>query len=258
MRSASDTEIEIPFPDTGDLHLRFTVGACRLRLTPGEGDHWVKGTYNDPTGNLPLRIDQEGGNVRFSHQPTWTDIFGWLAGTPRLELALGNARPYALSFESGASEVSLDLGGLPITRLTAKHGAGRMEIDFPSRNPQAMSLLSLGAGAGDTLVRNLANANCAEMIIEGGAASYRFDFGGELQRDAHVRISTGVSSLEISIPRTTAAKVTPESVLGGMDVDDGFIKKEGAFWTDAAIAGRSPGITIHASVALGKLRLRAT
>jgi hypothetical protein len=258
MANVHETAINVPFPDAGDLQLRFAVGACRLRIRPEDQEGWVSGTYQDPTGNLPFRIDQEGSTVRIVHQPDWINFFGWLSGVPRFDLNLGKAKPYNLTFESGASEASLDLGGLPLTRLAIKHGAGKIEMDFSSPNPEAMSLLSLAAGAGETTARNLANANCAEMVIEGGAASYRFDFGGQLQRDTHVRISSGVSSVELIIPRATAAKVTPESVMGGIDAGDGFTKKEGAFWTEAALAGQSPLLTIQASVALGSLRLRAT
>jgi hypothetical protein len=36
------------------------------------------------------------------------------------------------------------------------------------------------------------------------------------------------------------------------------MKKEGAFWTEAAMAGKTPVLTIHANVAIGALSLRTT
>jgi hypothetical protein len=121
-----------------------------------------------------------------------------------------------------------------------------------------MSLLKLDSGAVGLTMNNLANANFAEMTVDGGAAGYVFDFGGSLQRDAYVRITTGMASVEVRIPSTTAAKITTESVLGGLDVGDGFTKKEGAFWTEAATAGTTPVLTIHANVTIGALSLRTT
>jgi hypothetical protein len=121
-----------------------------------------------------------------------------------------------------------------------------------------MSLLDLDAGAVSIEMKNLANANFAEMSIDGGAAAYKFDFGGTLQRDAHVKISTGMSSVEIHVPASTAAKITTESVLGGLNVGDGFTKREGAFWTRAALDGKTPVLTIHASITLGGLNIRTT
>jgi hypothetical protein len=258
MTSQDVTEINVAYPEASDLQLRITVGACRLKIKPGEGDAWITGSYEDPTGKLPAKILQEGGTVRITQSHSWTDILGWFGGVPTFDLALGKVRPYTLALESGASENKFDLGGLPISRLVAKQGAGKMEIDFSAPNTQAMSLLNLGAGAAGMELRNLANANFAEMSVDGGAAAYKFDFGGTLQRNAHVKISTGMSSVEIRVPAATAAKITSESLVGGLDIGDGFTKKEGAFWTQGALAGNTPVLTIHTSVALGALRLRTT
>jgi hypothetical protein len=131
-----------------------------------------------------------------------------------------------------------------------------MDIDFSSANPEPMSILNLGAGAGSIDVRNLANANFDEMILEGGAASYKVDFGGELQRHGHVRVSTGISSVDLTIPSSTAARLYSESVMGTLHVDKSFTKTKGAYWTEAAVAEQSPALTIRLTVALGSLNLR--
>jgi len=258
METTSTTAINVAYPEAGDLHLRISVGACRLRIKPGEGEAWVTGTYRDLSGALPPKIVQAGGTVRITQGYNWPEMWGAFSGPPTFDLVLGKARPYALTLEAGGSETDLDLGGLPITRLVVRQGAGKYRIDFSAPNPQAMSLLDLDSGAGDVEITGLGNANAAETSVDGGAAAYRFDFGGTLQRDGHVRISAGLSMVEIRVPATTAAKITPTSVLGSLDVGDGFTKKEGAFWTEAALAGKAPVLTIHISVALGALRLQAT
>ncbi|HZD59683.1 MAG TPA: hypothetical protein VE439_04420 [Anaerolineae bacterium] len=119
-----------------------------------------------------------------------------------------------------------------------------------------MSLFTLSAGASSVEMKNLANLNFAEMVIEGGAASYKLDFGGSLQRNGYARVTAGVSSADIYVPALTAAKITTESPLGSLHVGDGFTKKEGAFWTKAAVEGSTPVLTIYASVALGALDIR--
>ena len=120
-----------------------------------------------------------------------------------------------------------------------------------------MSLLRLEAGATGLEMRNLANANFTDMILEGGAAGYKFDFGGKLQRDARVRLTTGMSGVEISVPATTAVKIKAEIVMGGLNIGDGFTKKDGAFWTEAAIKGQTPVLTIEANISLGGLTIKA-
>jgi len=249
------TEINIPYPEAGDRHLRISVGACRLNVVPGEGDAWVSGTYQDPSGALPCQIVTEGGTVRITQIYNWAEMIGLWDRSPHFELALGKTRPFALTLEVGASESRLDLGGVPISRLVARQGAGKYAIDFSAPNPQPMSLLTLSAGAAGMEITNLANANCAELNLEGGAAAYIFDFGGTLQRDAHVRVATGLSSVEIRVPATTAAKIVSESLLGSLDAGAGFARQDGAFWTEAALAGATPLLSINTNVALGSLRL---
>ena len=251
------TAINVAYPDTNGLNLKLGLGACKLKVKPGDSGAWVSGTYQDPNGALPPRIDQDGGTARITQDYRIADVFNLINGAPRIDLALGKAKPYPLTVEIGASDSSFDLGGLPITRLTVKQGAGKGEFDFSAQNPQPMSLLTVDAGAMNLEMKNLANANFAEMNVSGGAAACKFDFGGTLQRDAHVKITAGMASVEVIVPANTAAKIATESVMGNLKVGDGFTRKAGAFWTEAAINGQTPVLTIEASVSLGSLIIRA-
>jgi hypothetical protein len=121
-----------------------------------------------------------------------------------------------------------------------------------------MSALDLDAGAGSMEIYGLANANFADMTLDGGAAAFTCDFGGTLQRDAYARISTGLSAVHMSVPGATAARILSEATLGQLEASGGFTTREGGYWTEAALAGGTPVLTIHANVALGSLRLHAT
>jgi hypothetical protein len=46
-------------------------------------------------------------------------------------------------------------------------------------------------------------------------------------------------------------------VVGGLDIGDGFVTREGAFWNDAAAAGTSPLLRIAITSMFGAVRLRA-
>jgi hypothetical protein len=251
------TEINVAYPEASSLHLKVAVGACRLKLSPGAGEAWVTGTYKAPAGALPAKIEQEDGMVRISQEYRVSRLSGLFSKPPSFDLALGKATPYEMSLEVGATESIFDLGGLPITRLSIKQGAGKADFDFSALNPQPMSLLDIDAGAVSLEMKNLANANFAEMRVDGGAASYKFDFSGKLERDAHARITAGMSAVEISVPASTPARIASESVIAGLNIGDGFTKKEGAFWTEAALAGDGPVLTIRVSVSLGSLAIRA-
>ena len=254
----AETPINVAYPAAEDLHLRIALGACRFKAKPSDGEAWVTGTCHDPTDRRSPRVLEEGGGVTITEtEPSLERIPAVFGGVPRYELELGKGRPFALTIETGASEFDLDLGGVPLRSLTVRQGAGRFEVNFSAPNPEPMGLLEVSSGAAAIELENLANASFSEMRLSGGAAGYELDFGGTLSRGAEVKVETGLSGVDISVPATTAAKIVAETTLGSVDVGDGFTKEEGAFWTEAGAAGAGPLLTIRAGVRLGALKLRA-
>lgn len=255
----ADTPINVEYPAAEDLHLRITLGACRFKAQPGQGEAWVTGACHDPTGKRAPRIIEEGGTVRISEaEPSFERIPAVFSGIPRYELAIGKGRPFALTIETGASEFEMDLGGVPLSSLKVRQGAGRFDLGFSAPNPHPMGLLEVSSGAAGVELENLSNANFSEMRLSGGAAGYELDFDGTLSRDANAEIEAGLSGVEIAVPSSTAARIVAETTLGGVEVGDGFTKREGAFLTEAALAGSVPLLTIRAGVRLGSLKLRTT
>ena len=254
-----ETPIHVAYPSLGNPHLRIALGACRFAARPGEGEEWVAGTYNDPTDRRPLRILEEEASVTITEtEPSLERIPGVFGGVPRYDVEFGKQRPFALTIETGASDFELDLGGIPLSRLMVRQGAGKVELGFPIPNPEPMQLLEISSGAAGIELENLANANFSEMRLSGGAASYELDFGGALSRDAEVNIETGLSAVVVSVPSSTATRVVAETTLGSVDVGDGFTKREGAFLTEGALSGNGPALRIRAGVRLGSLQLSTT
>jgi hypothetical protein len=255
-----ETPLNIAYPSAAeDLHLRIALGACRFGARPGEGDAWVAGTYHDPTDRRSVRIIEEGQSVTITEtEPSFEHIPSVFGGVPRYDLEFGKERPFALTIETGASDFDLDLGGVPLSRLMVRQGAGKLQLGFSVPNPEPMELLEVSSGAAGIELVNLANANFSEMRLSGGAAGYELDFGGTLVRDAKVSIETGLSGVEITVPASTAARIVAETTLGSVEVGDGFTKREGAFLTEGALSGEVPILEIRAGVRLGSLRLRVT
>jgi hypothetical protein len=253
-----ETPINVAYPAAEDLHLRIALGACRFKARPGEGDAWVAGTYHDPTDRRSPRILEEESSVTITEEEaSFERIQAVFGGVPRYELEFGKEKPFALTIDTGASDFDLDLGGVPLSRLVVRQGAGKFELSFSAPNPHPMEVLEVSSGAAGIELEKLANANFSEMRLSGGAAAYELDFGGALSRDAQVSIETGLSGVEMTVPSSTAAKVVAETTLGSVDVGDGFTKREGAFLTEGALRGEAPILAIRAGVRLGSLRLRA-
>lgn len=255
-RTEPRTEIDLAFPAGGAEQLTVRMGLCRLRLHLGEPSRWVSGYYEDPTGGLPLDIVQEGSSATITQKrPAFTTVPN-REQIPECVLGLGQAAPFDLRIDSGASDNRYDLGGVPLTRLEINQGASKLDLDFSLPNPVVMRELRLAAGAAEVEAHTLANARCAELYVEGGAAGYRLEFGGALQADMHAHVSVGLAGVEILIPAGTAARVVSQSFLGGVDADTGFAAQRGGYWTPEALRGNTPLLTIDTSVALGGVRLR--
>jgi hypothetical protein len=179
-------------------------------------------------------------------------------GVPVLDLQLGAGRAYALIIEGGANEIDAELGALPLSRLDCRFGAGQGRFRFSEPNPTEMERLAFSAGAAEVSATGLANANAAELSVEGGAAALHLDFGGTPQRDSKTRINVGAASVDITVPGNTAAKIAAHTVLAGVDIGDGFSTREGSYWTEAAVAGATPVLLIDATVALAGLKIRSS
>jgi hypothetical protein len=256
MSQQDATQINIEYPEAVDCHLRVVAGTCRLTIAPSVGEHWVSGAYIDPTGTLPIRVRQEEGSVTIDQGHDLSHVPHLFEGMPQLDLALGKGKPYALTVETGAGDNVCDFGGLPLTRLTIREGAVSSALDFSTPNPQAMAVLDVNAGAAGVTLKNLSNAGATLITLQGGAAAYELDFCGDLKDDTEVKVTTGMSSVIITVPDTLAAKISTGAFLGRLVTGNGFTRRAGAYWTQAAVEGKSPVLVIDTHVALGSIELR--
>jgi len=250
------TPVAIPFPSTDVPHLRISAGGCRLRITPGDGDPWVTGSYQDRSGSMPLHIQQDAQGVRLGVGIEVAEFFHLFEGIPVLDIKLGTAHPFALSIDVGASEDVVDFGGVPLNRLALSNGAGKVNVGFSQSNQVQMESLQLSVGAGALEAHGLANAGARDMLVEGGAAGVRLDFDGTFARECHVRISTALAGVDVCIQSSVAAEVSSSSVLGGADVDAGFTPRGETFCTRPVADGATPVLFIYNTTAVGGIRLR--
>ena len=256
MATTMTTPISIPYPSVdGDLDLRIQAGACRLRVTPVDGEAWITGTYQDPSGSILVTSEVEGNRATIHVGRSAADFFGFLSGVPELTLQIGRQRPFSLTIAAGASENHLELGGLPISRLEINHGAGSMEVKFSAPVTVPTTSMKFGVGAGRTDVHTLGNVNFAELAVEGGAASCLLDFSGSGLQSGSVRLSTAMAGVDVRIPAGLATEVTSENLLGQPQADTGFTRRGGAWLSRAAADGKPVQLRIRSTMVMGQLRL---
>lgn len=231
------------------MRLSIQMGAGSLNVTGGS-DQLLSGTINYNVEDWKPDVTRSGNNLdiiqsRTSNlgNPTRTIINKW-------DLSLGNY-PFDLDIQAGAYEGSLELGGVPITRLKIQDGASKGSVNFEEPNPLRMSSFTYQTGASSIDLTTLANANFDEMIFEGGTGNYLLDFSGTLQADSTVRVTAGMSNLRIVIPEGTACKVT---ITGGLN----NVSPKGTWSITNGVyekTGSSPVLTINVEMGLGNLDL---
>ncbi len=168
----------------------------------------------------------------------------------RWQLKLGST-PMDLDIAAGAYRGTLNLSGVPLTRLNIQDGASQAEVRFDQPNPAQMESLRYRTGASEVSLYGLGNASPAFLNFEGGTGSYTLDFSGSLRQDLDASISAGVSSLKIIIPAGTPARVVISGGLNNVQPRGTWSISNNVYETQ----GSGPKIEINLNMGLGNLEL---
>ena len=243
-------EINIGYPDSNELSLKLSFGAGDLTLAPG-AERLVEGTatYNyedfkpeivEDGGNVEIKM----GNVEFPNFPAFDNLKNeW-------DFKLG-AEPMDLRVDAGAYNGTYEFGGLALSNLTIQDGAANVELNFSEPNLTEMSSFRYSTGASDVSMTGLANANFSIFDFASGAGDYTLDFSGELQRDASVKIETGLSNIIIIVPDGVHAVVTVEGGLSNVNAGSGWSRSGDTYEQE----GEGPTLTFIIEMGAGNLTL---
>ena len=243
-------DIKAEYPDAEEINLKLRFGAGDFTLNPG-ADILVDGTATYNYDELKPEVTTDGGDVEVRVGDGNLNIFPNLNNLKNeWDLKLGD-QPMNLSIESGAYDGTFELGGLSLTRLDIKDGAANVELAFSEPNPVEMSTFTYSTGASDVKITGLANANFSFFDFSSGAGDYTLDFSGDLQRDASVKIETGLSNFIIIVPEGVDAVVTVQGGLSNVNAGPGW-ERSGS---DYIQKGEGPTITFVIEMGAGNLTL---
>jgi hypothetical protein len=243
-------EINVDYSDSKEISLKLSFGAGDLTLAPG-AERLVQGTatYNyedfkpeivEDGGNVEIKM----GNVEFPNFPAFDNLKNeW-------DFKLG-AEPMDLRIDAGAYDGTYEFGGLALSNLTIQDGAANVELNFSEPNLTEMSSFRYSTGASDVSMTGLANANFSIFDFASGAGDYTLDFSGELQRDASVKIETGLSNIIIIVPDGVHAIVTVEGGLSNVNAGSGWSRSGDTYEQE----GEGPTLTFIIEMGAGNLTL---
>lgn len=245
-------ELNVAAPDSSPARVKFNFGAGKLTLAPGAQNALVNGTAIYNVTELKPQITTNGNNIVL--QTGQMDISGLphFSGDLRNEwdLKLGDF-PMDLTINAGAYQGRYDFGGLSLQSLKVADGAADVELNFSQPNKVEMSTLQYETGASNVKLNDLANANFNSMIFKSGAGDYTLDFSGNLQRDASVEITSGVSHVTLVIPNGMPAQVNFKGGISNVNTSGNWQQSGNSY----DHPGSGSGLTVSVEMGAGSLDL---
>lgn len=248
-------EIQIPLPQESStgvvLNLEFMAGDLKLSARNTGNLISGKATYN-VADFKPVVVGSESpysissGDMKMEGIPKFQgDLIN------KWDLQIANT-PLSLNIKAGAYNGVFELGGLSLENLSIEEGGSDVTCTFSEPNQAEMALFKYSTGASKANLKGLANANFTQMSFSSGAGDYTLSFDGNLQRDANVKIDSGLGSVTIIVPKAVNAQVTLEGGLSTANIDGGWIQ-DGKVYT---LSGSGPTLTVNLSMGAGTLNLK--
>ena len=172
----------------------------------------------DGTARVRLGLESRDGDGLHLDFSDLDDIdLGELEGAGdadgRLQVGLSREVPTSLDVETGATEGTFRLGGVPLRRLAVRTGASETRVEFDRPNPVPMERLEFKLGAASLEAAGLGNAGARTIVVEGAVGEATLDFTGEWSRDAEARVKMGLGSLTLVIPDDLGVRIHRSGLL---------------------------------------------
>ncbi|MES2306815.1 MAG: hypothetical protein V4558_15030 [Gemmatimonadota bacterium] len=243
-------------PAAGERMLRATLdfGAGRVVVQPGSSGSLYRAVlrydaeraapvqdYDARTGILHLGLEAVGGGgVRVTSRAQ-LDQTGRFEFSPDI--------PLSFTANLGAADATMDLGGTTLVDLAIWSGATRSSLTFSRPTKGECRKASFTVGASELDVRQLANAGCDEITVEGGVGRATLGFEGEWRRNSAVAVALSMGTLTLRVPRGVGLQITAGRFLTSLDVE-GLIKRGNVWSTEGfSIAPRKLTIELKTSMA---------
>jgi hypothetical protein len=167
-----------------DVHVTYTPGHAspRVAYNPASNTLDVHGS-SGRDGDFSIDFDD--------HHPQSNDD---------LHVGLGRGVPLDVRLKFGAGDVTAQLGGLSIQRLTLETGASDAQVSFDTPNPIPLSELDLKVGAAAFNATGLGNAHVQHLLVDAAAGAVDLDFGGHWTGDATLDLHATLGAVHIHVP----------------------------------------------------------
>lgn len=232
-----------------------------VRVRYGAGQVFLSGADARHLYQARLRFDEEG--VEPVHEYADGRLLIGVDGTGRrspfrrgegegeLELRLTRNLPMDLTMELGAVRAELDLGGLQLRSMQLTTGASDTEIRVSQRNPIEMERLKLEVGAAAFRARELGNLNARQIHLDVGVGDVRLDMEHLRRAETEVKVSMGLGSVEIRVPRGVGVELSRSTFLASVNAPG--MTRSGDVWVSPEWGRAERQLRIQVDAALGSI-----
>lgn len=233
------------------LRVNVEYAAGHLSIGPATDGKLYRTTLRYDADVFDPVFDYSGGKLHVG--VNGGEVKGRNLKSGRLDVKLSPKVPIELDLEFGATEATIDLGGLRLRSAQIATGASKTTLNVSSLNPEVCSLFEVQVGAAKFEATGLGNLNAERMSLEGGVGEMLLDFTGQWKRDMTAKIDMGLGSLTIQVPRGLGVKITKDGLLASFD-SQGLTKRGNSFYSEN-YEKSSRKLTINLDAALGSIRV---
>lgn len=263
MISAADLENKsfvFPGDKVEKLIIRADLGAGRFDVNTADMTEIFKADVEYDPRRLRVYADYEKedgiGYLDFGSDLNWKKN---IEGEENIwDITLSTRYPAEMEIDVSACKADFDLGGIPITYIDFDLGAADGKLDFSKPNPEVVARAELDAGAGKLQISNLGNLNFKRLYLDGGAGKFEIDFSGKYTMRSKAKISLGLSSTVIYIPRNLPFSIeADDNFLSSIDFDE-FEQYEidKGYYETEDFESSDYGLEIQVDVGVGSVEFR--
>jgi len=231
-----------------DLNVQVKYGAGRFRVGPASDGLLYRMQLRYDEDVFEPKAEYEGHRLRLGVDNVGRSVrLGNHRSGGEMNLDLARHVPMDLDLEFGAVRADLDLGGISLTRLELSTGASESTVDVSELNAISMEKARFEVGAADFEARHLGNLNADDIEVSAGVGEVTLWFNGDWQRDADVKLSMGLGSLELRFPEGLGVSLHKDSFLTSLD-SEGLVKRGDRYYSlDWDTAKRKINIDLDAA-----------
>lgn len=162
--------------------------------------------------------------------------------------------PLELTADLGASEASLELGGLTLTSVDLRASTTRGAVAFTHPNLGSCQQATFQLTAGQLEIAGLANAACSNVRVEGGAGNVVLGFEGSWRTPITVVLDISMGGVTLRVPNGTGLRLITDRFLSTLTTRG--LAKTSDGWASPGFATAPHRVTVQLTTAISGVEIR--